>query len=54
MMETVSGMDASMTTVEGLDPDTEYDVQVSATNGAGAGVLSTATQVAVVQGIFIK
>jgi hypothetical protein len=51
MMETVSGMDASMTTVDGLDPGTVYSVQVSATNGAGVGVLSTATRVAVFQGM---
>ena len=32
---TVLGMDSSTTRIEGLDPDTVYSVQVSATTGGG-------------------
>jgi hypothetical protein len=46
----VEGMNASTTTVEGLDPGTVYGVQVSATNGAGTSGLSTVTRVAAFQG----
>ena len=38
----VAGMDASTATVEELDPDAAYSVQVSATNGAGTSDLSPA------------
>ena len=34
LTKTVPGMDFSTATVVDLDPDTEYDVSVSATNGA--------------------
>jgi hypothetical protein len=49
MTKRVEGM--YTTTVEGLDPDTEFSVQVSATNGAGTSELSTATRVAAFEGI---
>ena len=39
MTLTVPGMDANTTRIEGLDPNTDYTVQVSATNGAGTSVL---------------
>ena len=34
-MKIVSGMEANMTSIDGLDPDTVYNVQVSATTGDG-------------------
>jgi DUF971 family protein len=40
MMQTVPGMDTSTTRIEGLDVNTDYIVQVSATNGAGTGIFS--------------
>jgi hypothetical protein len=42
----VLGMDTGTTTVDGLTPDAEYSVQVSATNGAGTSDLSSAIIVA--------
>jgi hypothetical protein len=50
----VEGMDASTTTVEGLDPGSVYNVQVSATNGAGTSGLSTVIRVAAFQGDKLK
>jgi hypothetical protein len=41
MTLTVSGMDTNATMIEGLDANTEYIVQVSATNGAGSNQLSS-------------
>ena len=38
----VPGMDSSMVRIEGLDPNTDYNVQVSATNGAGTSAMSPA------------
>ena len=52
MMKVVSGMDANMTSIDGLDPDTVYNVQVSATTGGGDGVISVIFSVAVPQGIL--
>ena len=40
MFQTVPGMDSSTTRIEGLDPDTIYSVQVSATTGGGTSELS--------------
>ena len=41
MTEVVSGMDSSMVIIDGLDPDTAaYQVQVSASTGAGVGAVS--------------
>ena len=40
MFQTVPGMDSSTTRIEGLDPDTGYTVQVSATTGAGRNEFS--------------
>jgi hypothetical protein len=40
MTQTVPGMDASTTRIEGLVANTDYIVQVSATNGAGTSELS--------------
>ena len=40
MFQTVPGMDSSTTRIEGLDPDTGYTVQVSATTGAGSNEFS--------------
>ena len=37
MFQTVPGMDSSTTTIDNLDPDTAYSVQVSATTGGGSG-----------------
>jgi hypothetical protein len=54
MTKRVEGMDASTTTVEGLDPNTEFSVQVSATNGAGTSGLNKAMQVAVFQGTYVS
>ena len=42
MFQTVPGMDSSTTRIEGLDPDTGYTVQVSATTGAGRNEFSPA------------
>ena len=36
----VPGMESSMVIIDGLDPDTAYQVQVSASTGAGGGVTS--------------
>ena len=49
--KTVPGTDASATRIEGLDPETDYIVQVSATNGAGTSELSP---VMIVSGIHWK
>ena len=46
--KTVPGTDASATRIEGLDPETDYIVQVSATNGAGT---SEPSSVMIVSGI---
>ena len=40
MTVTVPGMDTNTAGIEGLDPNTDYTVQVSATNGAGTSPLS--------------
>ena len=45
MTEVVSGMDTSAVTVDGLDPDTIYNVHVSATTGGGDGVISVVISV---------
>ena len=42
MFQTVPAMDSSTTRIEGLDPDTGYTVQVSATTGAGRNEFSPA------------
>ena len=42
MTQAVSGMDANTTRIEGLEPETDYIVQVSTTNGAGTSILSAA------------
>ena len=47
MTQRVEVMDANTTRITGLDPDTEYSVQVSATTGAGEGVLSANVSVPV-------
>ena len=52
MMEVVAGMDSSMVTIDGLDPDTVYNVQVSATTGGGDGVNSVVISVAAPQGTY--
>ena len=44
MTEVVPGMDANMTSIDGLDPDTVYNVQVSATTGGGDGNISETIQ----------
>ena len=48
MFQTVPGMDSSTTgtRIEGLDPDTCYTVQVSATTGAGRNEFSPAICIA--------
>ena len=51
MTEVVSGMDANMTSIDGLDPGTVYNVQVSAATAAGNGVISIV--VSVPQGICL-
>ena len=51
MMEVVSGMDTNMTSIDGLDPDTVYNVQVSATTGGGDGVISVV--ISVPQGMYL-
>ena len=45
MIEVVSGMDANMTSINSLDPDTVYNVHVSATTGGGNGVTSVVISV---------
>ena len=45
MFQTVPGMGSSTTRIEGLDPDTVYSVQVSATTGAGRNEFSPAIYV---------
>ena len=40
MTEVVAGMGSSAVTTDGLDPDTVYNVYVSATTGGGNGVIS--------------
>jgi hypothetical protein len=40
MTQTVYGMDNSTTRIKGLDANTDYIMQVSATNGAGTSELS--------------
>ena len=50
-MEIVQGMDANMTSIDGLDPDTVYNVHVSATTGGGDGIISAI--ISVPQGILV-
>ena len=45
---TVPGMDSSTTTIDNLDPDTAYSVQVSATTGGGTSELSVMISVPIV------
>ena len=45
MTQTVPGMDANTTRIEGLDTNTDYILHVSATNGAGTSEISTPTLV---------
>ena len=47
MTQTVPGMDINTTRIEGLDANTDYIVQVSATNGAGTSELSSEVLAAV-------
>ena len=51
MTEVVPGMNANMTSIDGLDPDTVYNVQVSATTGGGDGVNSAV--ISVPQGMYL-
>ena len=44
MQKTVSG-DVNQTTIDGLDPNTAYDVQMSANTKAGASALSCLSEV---------
>ena len=46
MTQTVSGNDANITSIEGLDANTDYIILVSATNGAGTSTPSTPLHVA--------
>ena len=46
MTVTIPGMDANTARIEGLDPNTDYTVQVSATNGAGTSKQSPETMAA--------
>ena len=46
MFQTVPDKDSSTTRIEGLDPDTGYTVQVSATTGAGRNEFSPAICIA--------
>ena len=46
MTQNVSGNDANITRIEGLNANTDYIVQVSATNGAGTSISSTPLHVA--------
>ena len=50
MTEVVAGMDSSAVTIDGLDPDTVYNVYVSATTGGGDGVISAI--ISVLQGTY--
>ena len=43
MFQTVPGMDSSTTTIDNLDTDNVYSVQVSATTGAGRNEFSPAS-----------
>ena len=45
MTEVVSGMDTNAVTIDGLDPDTVYNIHVSATTGGGDGVISVVISV---------
>ena len=54
MTQTVSGNDANTTRIEGLDGNTDYIVQVSATNGAGTSTSSTPLHVAARDGTRSK
>ena len=45
MTDVVSGMDANMTTIDGLDPHTVYNVHVLATTGGGDGAISVVISV---------
>ena len=44
MMAVVKGMDSNSTTITDLDPNTVYEVQVSASTGAGEGNFSEPIQ----------
>ena len=44
MMVEVEGMDSNSTTITDLDPNTVYEVQVSASTGAGDGNFSEPIQ----------
>ena len=51
MTEVVAGMGSSAVTTDGLDPDTVYNVYVSATTGGGNGVISAI--ISVPQGMYL-
>ena len=51
MTELLPGMDTNVTSIDGLDPDTVYNVHVSATTGGGDGVISVV--VSVPQGMYL-
>ena len=52
--QTVPGMDTNATRIEGLDTNTDYIVQVSATNGAGTSKLSAAVRATVpIKGTYV-
>ena len=51
MTELVPGMDTNVTSIDGLDPDTVYNVHVSATTGGGDGVISVV--ISVPQGMYL-
>ena len=53
MTKIVSGMDSNTTIIENLDPDREYSVAVSATNGAETSDQSTAAFVSIFAGMLI-
>ena len=55
MTKTVPGMHTNTTRIEGLDANTDYIIQVSATNGAGTSHLSAPLHVtADIRGVMFQ
>ena len=54
MPETVLGMDSNSATIDGLNPNTQYEVGVSATNGADTSDLSATAAVSLFVGMLVS
>ena len=54
MPKTVLGMESNSATIDGLDPNTKYEVGVSATNGADISDASATASVSLFVGMLVS